>query len=87
MKFSKVDFDPRTIPIKTGKHRASGGLIDFLEEFLDSGIAFAKVEYTRDEYTTPQSAYVTIAQRINEHRYRIQIIMRNGDLYLIRKDN
>ena len=85
MKFIEVDFDPRKIPVDT-RHRTRGELIDFFDAFLESDKKFVRVEYDADEYTHPQSAYVSMAERIRKDRLPIKLVMRNGIIYMIRKD-
>ena len=85
MKLIPVDFDPRELRVDT-RHRPSGELIEFFTAFIESGKKFAKVEYEANEYTHPQSGYISMAERIRKDRLPIQVVMRNGEIYLVRSD-
>lgn len=85
MKLIPVDFDPRKLPVNTGRS-PRGELIEFFTAFIESGKKFAKVEYEANEYMHPQSGYVSMAERIRKDRLPIQVVMRNGEIYLVRAD-
>ena len=86
MRFIEVKDDPRKIPSKTTRTRYSGDLIDMLDRFLTTGYKYAKLDLNDSEYINNNCAYSCIARCIKHEGFSIKLVMRNGELYLVRTD-
>lgn len=56
------------------------------EEFLRLNIKIAKVEFNKNEYSSTQSAFANCKMYAKRDGYPIDVRMRNGELYFIRRD-
>ena len=82
MKFVEVKEIPKTF-WRSGYE--AGKVQNFCMEFLESGIKIAKVDYGK-EYPNVINARSSIAITCKKYGFPIQTIVRNGELYLMRKD-
>lgn len=78
MKFKKVERIPRK-----GMHN---GLQQFLQEFYDSKIEFAKVEFKENEYVNSDSCCSSLRAAIKRSCLPIKVISINKEIFLINKD-
>lgn len=75
MKIVEVKEIPRR---RTHKHN----LIDFLEEFMDSDMHSAKVEFTSDDYCSVISCYKNMFRSAKDHGFPIKVLLRSDNVYL-----
>ena len=66
--------------------RHYNSLVRYFEEFMALNVKTVKVEYGVDEYANPKSAQSTMINSIRRNGFPIQVNVRNGELYLTRKD-
>ena len=78
MKFVKVD----KVPGKKANH----SLRHYWEEFMHMNIKVAKAEIGVQEYKSPDVARTTWAASIKRFGYPIDLTIRKGEIYLIRRD-
>ena len=82
MEFVKVD----GIPESQRNRAAHFSLKSKLERFLAMNVQYARVDYTRDEYSSPTGALHSLSACCNMYDFPAYAILRNGDIYLIRTD-
>lgn len=82
MTFVEVKEVPNTIP---KDHIECGKLQKFCMEFLESGFKYAKVEYG-NEYPEAANVRSCIAITCKKCDFPIKVLMRNGEVYLARKN-
>jgi hypothetical protein len=56
--------------------------MDFFEEFMDSDMISAKVEFTSADYCSAKSCYSNLLRSAKHHGYPIKVILRSDDVYL-----
>lgn len=78
MKFTQVE----KIPNKGRRN----GLQQFLQEFYDSKIEFAKVEFKENEYVNSDSCCSSLQAAIKRSCLPIKVISINKEIFLINKD-
>jgi hypothetical protein len=75
------------IPAKVERGgRKKGEMIYRLRKFMDSDVKIVKIEFTLEDYIGPASCYQSYRQAIKRHVLPIDVKIRNGDVYLIRRD-
>ena len=79
MKFVKVDKVPM-------RNQANHRLRDYFEEFMSANIKIAKVELNDGEYSNPSVARSVLGNSIKRHGFPIDIKLRSGEIYLVRRD-
>lgn len=79
MKFKQVE----AIPGKCSEKRT---LRNNWEEFMRMNVKMVKVELAPDEYKSPTVARGVFAVSIKRYGYPIDARLRNGEIYLIRRD-
>lgn len=57
-----------------------------LEEFMNMNVEAAEVSFIANEYKSTNSCYSSLYKSIKRFGYPIQVVVRDGKLYLIRKD-
>lgn len=83
MKFVEV----KEVPAKADTvKRKKGELKLYLDRFMTRDIKIAKVEFSPEEYTAMIGAYNALRRACQRHVFPIDVIMRNGEVYLIRRD-
>lgn len=82
MKFVEVAELPKTNPNKKNRR---GVTRDRLDHFMTLNVKMAKV-IPNGEYTNNISCYNTLLQSSRAGSYPISVKMRNGEVYLIRRD-
>ena len=58
----------------------------YIEEFMKIGIKIAKVELNDDEYRDYESARVVFSNAVKRHCFPIDVVIRNKEVYLVRRD-
>ena len=61
-------------------------LVKELEEFVNMGVKNVKVTFTPSEYKNPSSCQVTLHKAIKREHLPIRVMVRGGDIYLVRTD-
>lgn len=83
MKFVEV----ADVPCKVDKpRRKKGELKLWLDSFMSQDIKTARVDFNPDEYIAMIGAYNAMRRACVRHVLPVDVIMRNGDVYLIRRD-
>lgn len=83
MTFIEVKEMPDTLKKKCGK---KGVLKSKLDKFMAMGIKTAKVVWSDHDYTNPMSCYNAFRVAVQRHVFPINVYMRNGEVYLVRRD-
>ena len=83
MKFVEVEELPDTLKKKQGK---KGVLKSKLDKFMGMGIKTAKVVWDEHDYSNPMSCYNAFILACRRHVFPIDVRMRNGEIYLVRRD-
>lgn len=78
MKFVQVE----AIPGWKENHR----LKDAWKEFMGMNVKIAKAELDIGEYKSPRVAFCVWKHSINRFGYPIDLKMRDGEIYLVRRD-
>jgi hypothetical protein len=79
MKFVKVDEVPK-------KRYSRKGLCNYWEEFMRMDVKIVKVELSKHDYASPRIAQSTFVSSIKKYGYPIDVMNRNGEIYLVRRD-
>lgn len=58
----------------------------FFKDFVSSGMKFAKIELSEDEYASPRIAYRCIHAAAKRGAYPVKVQTRGNDIYLQRTD-
>lgn len=66
--------------------RRSSLLVKELEEFVRMGVETVKVTYRPDEYCSPVSCYSTLRRAAKREQLPINVVVTNGEVYLVRTD-
>ena len=83
MKFVEV----AEIPCKKDNpKRKKGELKLWLDHFMAHSIKTVRVEFSSEEYTAMIGAYNAMRRACQRHVLPIDVIMRNGEVYLVRRD-
>ena len=61
-------------------------LVKELEEFVNMGVKNVKVTFTPGEYKNSNSCQATLHKAIKKEHLPIKVIMRKGEIYLVRTD-
>lgn len=72
-------------PVRRGRAK-SKDIFGMLEEFMETGAKYAKVEYTNAEYASRPSAQASLCRATLDYRYPLYVRSINGDVYIIRTD-
>lgn len=83
MKFVEVAEVPEKKDIP---RRKRGELKLYLERFIQRDIKIAKVDFSPEEYFAMIGAYNSMRLACKRHVLPIDVTMRNGEVYLIRRD-
>lgn len=77
----------REIPSETYKpKREKGYLKAKLNKFMGMHVKYAKVVFTVYDYIGPVSCYNSYRSAVKRYVFPIDVKMRNGEIYLIRRD-
>ena len=84
----KLNFDVEQISPAQKQTRTGVKVREMVDEFLESGLKVALVEYTDKEWTDTTKATAAIRGVINRTRYRklVGCMQRDGKCYLRRMD-
>jgi hypothetical protein len=82
MQFVQVE----ELPERTMKNGRKGATKHRLELFMEMKVKIAKVVLDDDDYVCPVSAYCSLAEACENLAFPIDVKMRNGEIYLIRRD-
>ena len=66
--------------------RRKGEMLHRLRKFMATNVKYAKVEFTADDYVSPVSCYQSCRSAVKRHVLPFDVKIRNGDVYLIRRD-
>lgn len=83
MDFVEVKEVPKSLKKKQGK---KGVLKSKLDKFMAMGIKTAKVVWSEHDYSNPMSCYNAFNLAVRRHVFPIDVRMRNGEVYLVRRD-
>lgn len=87
MRFIPVDGLPIRINEACKMRRSAAHYYDAeLDEFMQSGIRVAKVEFDPYEFKSAQTAYGSLNQAIKRSGLPINSFLRGGEVYLMRTD-
>ena len=86
MKFVEVKDDPRLKPVGSYRYKYRHDLQGFLDRFMASGVKFAKVEYTPQDYGDSSRACTSIYAAAKKSGYPIETLVRDSTVYLVRTD-
>ena len=86
MKFVEVEQDPRLMSRSYYRHKNRHDIQEFLEEFVNANIKFAKIEYSSEEYGDLSRAYTSVYKAVSISDYPIECLVRNSVVYLVRTD-
>lgn len=79
MFYTKVDELPE-------KKKTKKKLRVFLDEFMSENIKMAKVHVKEDDYKHPRYAYTSLLESARNGGYPIDVVMVNGETFLVRRD-
>lgn len=83
MKFVEV----AEVPAKANMpRRKKGELKLYLDRFMARDIKVAKVDFSPEEYYAMIGAYNSMRLACKRHVLPIDVTMRNGEVYLVRRD-
>lgn len=83
MKFVEV----AEVPAKANMpRRKKGELKLYLDRFMSQDIKIAKVDFGPEEYYAMIGAYNSMRLACKRHVLPIDVTMRNGEVYLVRRD-
>lgn len=82
MKFVEV----KDIPSRSKSKHKRGYMKIWMDNFMSQGIKMAKVVFDEDDYSGPFSCYQAYRAGIARHVYPVDVKLRNGEVYLIRRD-
>lgn len=83
MKFVEVAEVPAKV---SNPRRKRGELKLYLERFIQQDIKVAKVDFGPEEYFAMVGAYNSMRLACKRHVLPIDVTMRNGEVYLVRRD-
>jgi hypothetical protein len=83
MKFVEVAEVPEKV---NNTRRKKGELKLYLDRFIQQGIKIAKVEFVPDEYYAMIGVYNSMRLACKWHVLPIDVTMRKGEVYLVRRD-
>lgn len=55
-------------------------------EFMNMGIKTAVVRFDEHEYKDNKSCHTSLYRSAKRHAFPIDVVMRNGEIYLVRRD-
>lgn len=77
----------KEIPAKANNpRRKKGELKLYLERFIQQNIKIAKVDFGPEDYFAMIGAYNSMRLACKRHVLPIDVTMRNGEVYLVRRD-
>lgn len=59
--------------------------LKILDDFLESGALVARVDLEKGDYCTTRDCATSLRDAIHTYEYPINVAMRNGDVYLVKK--
>lgn len=74
------------VPEQSKRCGRKGILKTKLDKFMDMHTKSAKVVWHEHKYTCPASCYNSFKLAAKRYVYPIDVVMRNGEVYLIRRD-
>lgn len=81
MRFVEVDEIPERVQRKLYRK-----ISPMLDDFMEASIKYARVETKHDDWSTCGVMYRDLRNAVKNRGYPIQVVQRNGDVYLARKD-
>lgn len=86
MKFVPVDNIPKRRTREGAACAEWKPLRDYLNEFLNMNVKYARISDVSSEYSSIESAVCSIRESIANAALPITLALRNGEVYLIRTD-
>lgn len=89
MKFIEVKELPKRIfckPKYPYERMGKKNLKDYLKEFINMDVKYAKVEFNENDYKTHISAHAALFNAALRHCLPVEVRIINKEVYLIRKD-
>ena len=80
MRFTEV----KEVPMRSNRRNTL--LVKELEEFVNMGVKNVKVTFTPGEYKNANSCQATLHKAIKREHLPIRVMIRGGDIYLVRTD-
>lgn len=74
------------IPKKSKSKHKKGWMKAWMDKFMNRGIKMAKVVYDENDYNGPLSCYNAYRAAVIRHVYPVDVKLRDGEVYLIRRD-
>lgn len=82
LRITPVEELPKNIRTPSQSH----DLVKIFDEFMGMSCKFAKVHIDRDDYACIHKCADSFRSAVLNYKYPINITIRQGDLYLVKKD-
>ena len=76
----------KEIPARSKSKHEKGYMKTWMDKFMSQGVKTVKVVFDDDDYSGPLSCYQAYRNGVARHVYPVDVKLRNGKVYLIRRD-